>query len=80
MELLLRVDAGRSPAGATVPRGRAAGRWSHSGAGRRRLLVVERRAVHVARLPIRLAAEAQDGGVVDETVSDGHGLRGREAT
>ena len=41
------------------------------------LLVVEWGAVHVARLPIGFAAEAQDGGVVDEAVGDGHRLRGR---
>jgi hypothetical protein len=28
--------------------------------------------VHVARLPIGFAAEAQDGGVVDEAVGDRH--------
>ena len=42
-----------------------------------RLLALERGAVHVAGLAIGLAAEAQDGGVVDETVGDGHGLSGR---
>ena len=41
------------------------------------LLVVERSAVHVAGLPIGFAAEAQDSGVVDEAVGDGHGLSGR---
>ena len=40
------------------------------------LLGVERRAVHVAGLTIRLAAEAQDGDVVDEAVGDGDGRSG----
>src|SRR6266545_4873939 len=78
VDVLLRAERGKPPAGTTTPRGGTAGRWSRAGAGRRRgLLVVERRAVHVARLPIRLAAEAQDGGVVDEAVGDGDGLGGR---
>jgi hypothetical protein len=45
-------------------------------AGGARLLVVERGAVHVARLAVGLAAEAQDGGVVDQAIGDGDGLRG----
>jgi hypothetical protein len=40
------------------------------------LLGVERRAVHVAGLTIRLGAEAQDGDVVDEAVGDGDGRSG----
>jgi hypothetical protein len=43
-------------------------------AGGKGLLVFERRAVDVAGVTIGLAAEAQDGGVVDEAVGDGHGL------
>ena len=78
MDLLPRADAGSSLSGATVPRGRAAGPVVPCGSRpAARLLVVERRAVHVAGLTIRRAAEAQDGGVVDEAVGDGDGLSGR---
>jgi len=52
------------PAGGSLPEP-AGGDWT--------LLVVEGSAVHVAGLPI----EAQDGGVGDEAVGDGHGLSGR---
>jgi hypothetical protein len=45
-------------------------------AGGKGRLVPERRAVEVAGVTIGLAAEAQDGGVVDEAVGDGHSLCG----
>ena len=41
------------------------------------LLGVEWGAVYVAGLAVGLAAEAQDGRVVDEAVGDGDGLGGR---
>jgi hypothetical protein len=41
------------------------------------LLAVERRAVDVAGLTVRLTGEAQDRGVVDEPIGDGHRLGGR---
>jgi hypothetical protein len=52
-----------------------AGGPSREPAGSGRLLVVERGPVHVAGLPVGLAAEAQDGRVVDQAVGDGDGLR-----
>ncbi len=66
-----RRDAARTgaPAGGPIR--------ASAGGGESRLLVVERGAVHVAGLAVGLAAEAQDGGVVDETVGDGDGLGGR---
>ena len=81
MDLLPRAAKGRWPAAARAPREEAAGRGvlvgAPAGGEVARLLVVQRGAVHVARLAIGRAGEAQDGGVVDEPVSDGDGLTGR---
>jgi hypothetical protein len=63
---------GIPPAG---PGRRAAPR--SAGSPRPALLAVERRVVDVAGLPIGLAGEAQDRGVVDEAIGDGDGLGGR---
>ena len=41
------------------------------------VFAVERRALHVTRGPEGLAGETQNGGVVDEPVDDGDGLRFR---
>ena len=69
--------AGRRPRAEAPPAGgpvRARGdRRPVTGA---ELFVVERRAVDVAGLAIGLAGEAQDRGVVDEAIGDGHRLRG----
>jgi hypothetical protein len=88
-EASLRIERAK---GSPSPRGCGEFSGRSEGAARRRrrpggpirsrpaveeLFVVERCAVHVAGLPIRLAAEAQDGRVVDEAVGDGHGLRWR---
>jgi hypothetical protein len=78
VDLLPRAEVGSVPAGGAASRREAAGRWSQAGPGRRQgLLVLERGAVDVAGMTIGLAAEAQDGGVVDEAVGDGDGLRRR---
>ncbi len=62
MDLLLRADMGRSPAGATVPRGRAAGRWSYSGAGRRRRGATRCRAARRARREVADTACRRSAG------------------